>query len=87
MLSKNREKLGNVRRTTLRLSMDSLSIAAISTLSTASPQVLAMCSNDPEVKLGDVFMPSVYRCASLITMLHVSVVDILSKIPSLPISM
>lgn len=47
ILSRYLVKLGKLRMTTLRLSIDSQSMAAVITLSTASPHEAATCSNEP----------------------------------------
>ena len=85
MLSRRRVKFGKVIITTLKLSMDSFSIAAKSVLSTASPQQLLTCSNDPGDIPGVALKFSVNLWTSFYTMPQVSIVLIRSNIPSLPI--
>lgn len=71
--------------TTLRLSMDSSSIARVMTLSTDSPTTCVTCSKDPWLCREETFIVSVLRRDSSITACTVASVLILSKIPSLPI--
>ena len=61
MLSTNRVKFGKLMMTTLRLSIDSFSMAYRRRLSVASPQQLLTCSKDPWTRFGVALIFSVKR--------------------------